>query len=285
MKLPDTEKSGGGPLLLVALVVASLIITTVYFREGENGPLHALRRGVQSLAAPVATVGQWTFTPARAVVGLFSGLGVSRSTLAELRAQNTELRGRVAELEEARLENERLHKLVGFVESLELESVGARVIGRPATAWEGTILIDRGSADGIRVGQPVLAPEGLLGQTIEVTAHAAKVRLISDQRSGVAAMLQSSRAEGIIRGSISGDLGMEYVSRDATITVGDVVQTSGMGGVYPKGLLVGEVSAVELNDNDLYPRIVVRPSARFAGLEEVLVLTGAPPQPEFGGGE
>lgn len=285
MKIPHSDRADGSGVLLAALVVASLIITTVYYREGDTGPLHRTRMTVQRVTAPVAAAGDWLFTPVRAVSGWLSGFGTNRSEAQALRDQNAELRSRVAELEEARLENERLRRLLAFAEASELDAVGARVIGRPVSAWEGTLLIDRGSHDGVGLGMPVVAPEGLLGQTVEVTGRTAKVRLITDQRSGVAALLQPSRAEGIVRGSIEGHLSLEYVSREVTVTVGDVVLTSGMGGVYPKGLLVGEVSSYGLEDNDLYPRIGVRPSARFARIEEVIVLTGTLPQPLAGGGE
>lgn len=285
MRLPEPERSGGGTALLVALVVVSLILITVYFRESDSGPLHLMRRGTQAASAPVAAAGEWVFTPVDAVREWFGGFGVSRTEVETLRDQNAELRQRVSELEEARLENERLQEILGFIQARELEAVGARVIGRPVNAWEGTIVIDRGSDDGIEPGMPVLAPQGLLGQTIDVTANSAKVRLITDQRSGVGALLQSSRAEGIVNGSIEGELSLDYVSREVTVTVGDVVLTSGMGGVYPKGLLIGEVIDVLTAENDLYPSISVRPSARLAGIEEVIVLVGAPSDVDLGSGE
>ncbi len=285
MRLPEPERSGGGTALLVALVVISLIIVTVYFRESDSGPLHRMRRLTQAASAPVATAGEWVFTPVDAVRNWFGGFGVSRDEVETLRAQNAELRQRVSELEEARLENERLQEILGFIQARELDAVGARVIGRPINAWEGTIVIDRGSDDGIEPGMPVLAPEGLLGQTVDVTASSAKVRLITDQRSGVSAFIQATRAEGIVNGSIEGELSLDYVSREVTVTVGDVVLTSGMGGVYPKGLLIGEVADILAAENDLYPSIVVRPSARLAGIEEVIVLVGAPPEPDLGSGE
>jgi len=285
MNLPDSERRSSGVVVLAALVVVALVITTVYFREGESGLFHSLRRGTQAALAPISAAGDWLFTPVFAVENYFGGLGVSREEIDALREQNTALRASVAELEEARLENERLQKIVGFIEASKLDALGARVIGRPPSAWEGSLLIDRGSADGVKTGMPVLAPEGLLGQTVEVTEHSAKVRLITDQRSGVAALIQATRAEGVVRGSIEGLLSMEYVSRTSTVTVGDIVITSGMGGIYPKGLMIGEVETMELDDNDLYPSISVRPTAQFEGIEEVVVLIGATPQPELGGTE
>ncbi len=285
MQLPDSDRSSGGTGLLVALVVVSLILITVYFREGDGGLLHSSRRGVQAATAPVAALGDWVFTPVDAVRRWVAGAGMSREEARALSEQNDELRQRLAELEEARLENSRLREIVGFIEARELDATGARVIGRPSNSWEGTIIIDKGSDDGIAAGMPVLAPQGLLGQTVDVTAHSARVRLITDQRSGVAALIQTNRAEGIVRGSLRGELSFDFVSREITITPGEVVLTSGMGGVYPKGLLIGEVADVQLEDNDLFPAISILPSARIAGIEEVIVLVGAAPEPELGGGE
>lgn len=285
MRAAQTEKSSARPGLLAALIVVSLVLTTVWYREGASGPLHRVRLGVHAAVVPFETAGEFVTRPLRDFVSWASDLGVSRSQLEQLRAQNTELRTRVADLEEARLENERLKALVNFVAANKLQSLGARVIGRPTNSWEGVITIDRGSSDGVKAGMPVVGPRGLLGQTVDVTAHSAKVQLITDQRSGVAAMIQSSRAEGIVRGSIEGRLSLEFVSRDTTVTVGDVVLTSGMGGVYPKGIIVGEVTSVSSQPSDLYQHIGVEPAGSLSGIEEVVVLVGAAPSATTGSGE
>ncbi len=159
------------------------------------------------------------------------------------------------------------------------------MIGRPTNSWERVITIDRGSADGVKVEMPVLAAKGLLGQTISVTKHSARVRLITDARSGVAGMVQANRAEGLVKGSIEGDVSLEFVSKETTVKPGDVVVTSGLGGVYPKGLLVGEVISAAKTPSSLYQDIRVEPIANLAGLEEVVVLTGAAPATQIGGGE
>jgi rod shape-determining protein MreC len=285
MKLPQPEKSSSALGLVIMLVVASLVITTVWYREGERGPVHKLRTGAQTVAAPIQAAGEFVTRPARGVLAWASDLGVSRSQLSALKQQNTELRNRVAGLEEARQENERLRALFGFVQTGNLESVGARVIGRTTNSWERVITIDRGSADGVKIEMPVLAAKGLLGQTISVTKHSARVRLITDARSGVAGMVQANRAEGIVRGSIEGDVKLAFVSRETTIKAGDVIITSGTGGVYPKGLLVGEITNASQTPSSLYQTINVAPSAALIGLEEVVVLTGAAPTTQIGGGE
>ncbi|MDH4139017.1 MAG: rod shape-determining protein MreC [Coriobacteriia bacterium] len=285
MKLPQSDRTVGNAGVLAILLVAAIVLMTMSAREGEQGMLHRTRKALQAATAPIASVGTWISTPVRAVTDWAGGLSVSRSEVDELQTQNEELRQRVAELEEARLENERLRTLVGFTEARKLEALGARVIARPTSSWESVIVIDRGTADGVEPGMPVLAPQGLLGQTVEVTEHSAKVRLIVDQRSGVAGMVQSTRAEGIVRGSVEGGLDMEYVSRETTVVAGDIVLTSGMGGVYPKGLLIGEVSKVDLPENALFSIIEVRPSARLQGVEEVIVLVGATSTADVGDGE
>lgn len=284
MRLSQREKSRGGWLLII-LVAASFILTTIYYRESESGPLRTTRQLLHGITAPVGQAGGVITSPLRAVGGWLSGITVSREEVETLRQQNATLRQRIVQLEEARLENERLRELVGFIETSELDAVGARIIDRPATTWEAVVTIDRGSADGVEPGMPVLTAHGLLGQVIESSERSSRVRLITDQRSGVSAMLQMSRAEGIVSGSIDGELTMEFVSRDATVTVGEAVLTSGLGGVYPRGLFIGEVADVQLADADLYPTIRVRSNVRLSAIEEVLVLVGVVGEIDRGAGE
>lgn len=280
---PESPRPRRG--VLVIFVVVSIMLMTVWYRESDTGPLHRVRGYVQSATAPLSTAGEFVTRPARGFFAWAGDLGVSRSQLEALRDQNAELRTRVALLEESRLENERLRALVELAQASETESVGARVIGRPTSSWEGVITIDRGSSDGIQNGMPVLGPTGLLGQTISVTPASSKVRLITDQRSGVAGLVQRSRAKGIVHGSLDGGLTFDFVSRDDPVKVGDVVVTSGLGGAFPKGIVVGEVTKVERDPSALYQKIELSPSGDISGLEEVLVLVGASEQAAPQGGE
>lgn len=285
MQIQNSESSSARPVLLAGMVVLALVLTTVYFREGDNGPLRATRRALMVVSAPFEKAGEFVTRPARSVGSWASDFGVSRSELALLRRQNAELRARNAELEEARQENERVRSLVKFVETQDLEVVGARVIGRPTNSWEGIIAIDKGTDDGVESGMPAIGVGGLLGQVVEASESGARVRLITDQQSGVAAFVQRTRAEGIVRGSIDRELTFDFASQEASVRAGDVVITSGTGGVYPKGILVGEVTKVAKQQNVLSPVIFVRPVVRLGEIEEVLILTGRTPQPETGGGE
>jgi rod shape-determining protein MreC len=285
MKLPDPQRNSAQPVVVVALIIVALVVMTVWFREGSNGPVHRVRGVVHIVAAPMSGVGEFVTRPVRGVFTWASELGVSRSQLETLRSQNDELRKRVTDLEEARLENARLKGIVSFAQSSKIRTLGARVIGRPMNSWEGVITIDRGTADGVAPGMAAVGPAGLLGQTVDVGPNSARVRLITDSNSGVSAMLQSSRVQGIARGSLAGRLSLDFVSIDTTVRVGDVVITSGLGGVYPKGLLVGEVTRVQKSPSGLYQSIDLAPTARLNGLEEVLVLVGAKPSTLVGGGE
>lgn len=285
MRVQGAETPGTRPGWLIVWVAVSIVLITVWFREGDSGPLHRIRQGAQAATAPVSAVGEFVTRPVRGLIFWAGDLGVSRSQLEALRKQNQSLRSRVAELEEARLENARLNGLVQLTPPGDLESVGAHVIGRPTSAWEGVITIDRGRADGVEPGMPVLGPLGLLGQTVQVSAASAKVRLITDARSGVAAMVQATRVEGIVRGSISGELTLDFVSTEATVSAGDVIITSGMGGVFPKGIVIGEVIQARRTPSALQQDITITPASDPSRLEEVLVLVGRAPTPEVGGGE
>lgn len=274
MKVTLQDPKRGNPTLLVALIIASLVLVTVYFRESDGGIVHKMRSGMLAATAPLQRVGDAIASPFEAVGDWVSDLGISRDEMDELKAQNDELRARLAELEEARQENERLRELVEFAEERKLTKVGARVIGRPTSSWEGVITIDRGSTDGIEPGMPVLGAQGLVGQVFEVSDHAARVRLITDQHSGVAAMVQSTRVTGVAQGTIEGQLTLDFVSAETTPVVGDVIITSGLGGVYPKGLVIGDVTVVDERRGELFPRITVVSRVPIDRIEEVLVLVG-----------
>lgn len=281
----DTQRGAGRPLVLVAFVVAALVLTTVYFREGSSGPLHATRTVVLAISSPIATAGTVLTAPFRVVADWVGGRTVSAGDYATLVKQNTTLRDRLAKLEEARLENERIHALVQFAKAENLASVGARVIGRPTDSWEGTILVDRGTRDGVKIGAPVIASGGLVGQVVDVSAIDSKVRLVTDAASGVAVIVQRTRAAGVVRGSVSGALTLDFVDKAQPPVKGDVLITSGLGGVYPKGLVVGDVIDVRNAPSDLFPHVTVDSRVPIGKIEEVLVLKPQATATSGGAGE
>lgn len=270
----DTRPGAGRPLLLVALIVASLVITTVWYREGADGPIHGARRIVLAASKPAAEVGTWATSPFRAASGYVSDTGVSRDEYLAIKKQNEQLKDRLAQLEESKAEFLRVQELVQFARAQDYQTVGARVIGRPTDSWERSMLLDRGSSDGVAIGAPVIASGGLVGQVIDVAPGSSKVRLVTAADSGVAVLVQRTRAEGILSGSVDGELSLEFVSRSKMPVRGDLLVTSGMGGVYPKGLVVGEVSDVTAPQADLYPKVRVVSRVVIDRIEEVLVMVG-----------
>lgn len=264
----------GWLLLFVALAI---VLMTLWSRESDTGPLHRVRVATQTVATPISHVGKWTSTPVRGFFTWISDLGVTRGQLGELQDQNRELRARVVALEETRLENVRLKNLVNSTNAQGYKGVSATVIGLPANTWDQVLTVDKGSNDKIAVGMPVLGSYGLLGQVVEVGANFSRVRLTTDQKSGVASLIQNGRKPGITKGSVAGDLTLEFVSAEATVTQGDVVVSSGIGGIYPKGLLIGEVLEVSKETNALYKTIRLQPANDVNTVEDVLILTDTAP--------
>ena len=253
------------PLIVFSLI--SVLLLTFYIREGEAGPIHAVRSGVTTITSPVRFVGSAVAAPFNAIGNVFSNLTASQDTLDELKKQNEELTSKVAELSEAQKTAERLEGLVGLQSTYNLKSTAARIVGASGDAWTSTVTIDKGSADGLT------SSAGVIGQIIEVSAKTSTVRLIGDENSGVSAMVQDTRAQGMLQGQADGTLRLEYVSVDSDVKVGDIIVTSGIGGVFPKGLPLGTVSSVEKSANDVYYTIVVRAQTTAENNEEVLVIT------------
>lgn len=164
MRIGQPEPTRRKPILLIVLVALSLMMLTMYFRESDTGLLHSARRVTLELTSPIARLGTIITSPMRAVGDYFEGIGASRERVLALERQNEELRARLAELEEARQENERLRALVDFAEERKFAKLGAEVIRRPVSIWEGVIVIDRGSDDGIEPGMPVIAAQGWWGR-------------------------------------------------------------------------------------------------------------------------
>jgi rod shape-determining protein MreC len=269
----DTRRGAGRPLVLAVLVVAALIITTVWYREGDDGALHAARRVVVAVSQPFETAGTWIATPFRGFGNWVSGLSVNSADYAALKDQNQQLKERLAALEEAKLENDRIRALVDFAKAQDVPTIGARIIGRPTDSRQRSIVIDRGTSSGVQKGDTVVAAGGLVGQVVEVTPFDAQVRLITDSSSGVAVLVQRTRANGIVRGALESPLELDFVEARLAPVVGDVLITSGLGGTYPKGIVVGEVTAVSTPQAGLYAAVTVASRVDIDRIEEVLVMT------------
>ena len=260
---------------LVLMLVVSLACVTVYAREGEGGPLHAVQGAAQTISTPFTFVGSAVGAVGEGVATAAGDATANESTLSTLREQNAELRELVAQAEEYRQEAERLQQLLGLVDDYDIDGVTARVIGRSSDAWNQTITVSAGSDAGVDAGMTVMGPTGVVGQVISTTPTSATVRLLTDPQSGAAALVQSSRAEGVVRGSLEGALYLEDVEADVQVSVGDVVITSGLGGSYVRGLLIGTVVSVEGGQGSAARTIVVSPNETASPLQEVVIVRSA----------
>jgi rod shape-determining protein MreC len=218
-------------------------------------------------------------------IGFFRGLWEMRNA----RDENQVLRQRLAEAEtkmrdaQAALdENERLKKLLDFTKDVSYKSIPARVVARDPSVWFNTLVINRGTLDGVDLDMPVVTPEGIVGRVVGVGPVSSQVMLLTDERSAAGAVvgqLGSSNAIGSVRGyGKNGLLEMRYVSGLETVNVGDYVVTTGQDKIYPPGLNVGTVVEVKQGTTTTPHTIYVKPGARLDSLEEVAVLNYRAPQ-------
>lgn len=198
------------------------------------------------------------------------------NSLTALREQNEQLRMMLSDADEYRQEAERLERLLDMKRVSGVQGPTARIIGRSTNPWDQSITIDIGSADGVREGMTVMGATGVIGQVSSASERTSVVRLLTDPNSGAAVMIQSSREEGIVRGSLSGVLFLEGLDDDYIPQVGDVVITSGLGGSYQKGYIVGAVVSVNKTLNNPTGTVAVNPNDQASLLEEVIVVFSAP---------
>lgn len=201
--------------------------------------------------------------------------------LQSVRSDNEQLRREVAQLQVA-LQQQRalaqqsrtLVDLLKLREGTKLDTVAAGVIAGSASPDFRTLTIDKGSADGLRPDMAVIAPAGVVGRIITPSARAAKVQLLIDRNAAAGAIVERSRAQGVVEGT-GGSLQLNYVSGTADVQSGDVVSTSGIDGIYPKGFVIGQIESVE-KVAGAFGAIVIRPAVDFSSIEAVLVVTTPP---------
>lgn len=275
LNFQNNAPAPGGRLPLIITLVLSLVCLGIYGSEGAEGPLHRVQATVAGLVAPLQLAGAPLGSAVEGAEQAAEEQGADEETLAALRAQNAELTQALTQAEEYRLEAQRLQALLNLKDTYEIDGVAGRVIGRSTDAWNQTITLDVGTANGVETGLTVMGPYGVIGQVISASAGNCRVRLLTDPQSGAAALVQQSRAEGIVRGSLDGLLYLENIGADVNIQVGDVVLTSGLGGSYTRGLLIGTVARVEGSAGNDSRRIVVAPNDSVTLLQEALVVFSA----------
>lgn len=258
-----------GTLALIALLTALLVYSINLTSNDKANPVE------RSVAKGVAPVQAGATRSTNFFVRLFDDY----LALVNVKRENERLVGEIKKLNttvlvgnEALRENERLGKLLNLRKTVTAPTLAASIIGDDSTPWYRTLTLDRGSADGIREGMPVLAVDGIVGQTIKVTDHSCRVLLLTDHASSITAMVARSRARGVIKGDGDGRCSLEFTMRGEDVQVGDQIISSGVGGIFPKGLAIGQVTAVKKGDYGIFQGIAIKPAVSIAHLEEVLVV-------------
>ncbi len=270
--IKSNSKTIGGAALVIVLLIASAILSSLYSREASSGPVHSVQSAVGMLASPLQFVGVGVAYAEDAAADAAQNLTASDASYTELRNENAQLKAQVAELEEYRSEAQRLQGLLDLSDQYGFSGVTGRVIGKSSDAWSREVTLNVGSASGVECGLPVTGGSGLVGQVIEVSPLTCRVRLLADPQSGVSVFVQSSRAEGVVRGSIAGLLYLENIDATAQVSVGDVVVTSGLGGSYFRGVSLGTVVNVINAAGTSDRTIVVEPFSSADPLEELTVV-------------
>lgn len=267
MALLDIRQRAGHLFVAVTLGHVILISAQVNSRSGvpvlETVAFGAFAEVQRGVSAGVSVV--------RRVWGGYVGLRRVKAENEELRRQLDNLQ---IELQRQRALADRsrgLENLLSLRDKSTLTTMAATIIAAGATPDFRTLTIDRGARDGLRSDMAVIAPAGIVGRVVMPSARAAKVQLLVDRNAAAGAIVERSRAQGVVVGGGDERLRLEYVSEVADISVGDIVMTSGIDGIFPKGFAIGRVESVE-KSGGAYKRITVKPAVDFRGLEDVLVV-------------
>jgi rod shape-determining protein MreC len=273
--------------VLAVLLGLSLILLTAYFGESGGGALHGLQRGAQAVLSPIEKGASTAAKPFRDLFNFVGDAFGAKGENKKLKKQLADARTKLAAAQTAVRENEQLRAMVGLSRRPGFPQgtnpVTARVIARSPTDWYSTIEVDKGSGDGLRVDQPVITGDGLLGKVTDVTSGTATVTLLTDWSSVVSAQIMPDGSNGSVRPAVGNpnDLQLDYIQKGRQITKGQVVVTSGfrsgrLESLYPRGIPIGTVRAVNPNETETYQRVHIQPYVDFRRVDYVQVLTARP---------
>lgn len=236
-------------------------------------------KAIVAITGPIQTGISWTLEEMVAFFQNYIYLWNTRQDNLALTDENRRLLNLIASLRETGRENERLRKLLQYEEKFQLNTVVARVIAKDVSSEFRAIRINRGSNSGIRKGMAVVTDEGIVGRILRTTGNTADVVTVLDLLSAVDVIVERSRARGVVEGMTDDVAQLRFVLRTDDITPGDILISSGLGGTFPKGLIVGSVSKVDRKPYGITQDVEVRPSVDFSRLEEVMIITSAETEP------
>ncbi len=258
--------------LLILVVSILLIFILISASIRDQHPLRPLEAMVVKATAPV-------FNLFHESVALVSRIWRGYIYLVGVQAENERLKLQAQEslskealYQETLLEKERLRQLLEFKNQAALPVTGARIIGFDFSIWFKCAFLDKGSNDGLKWGMPVINAAGVVGRVVQVYPEYAKVLLLIDRTSAVDAIVQRNRVRGILNGVGANRCFLRYIHKNQDVQVGDVILASGLGGVFPRGMVLGTVTAVDKKVPGLFQEVEVEPAADYTRLEEVLVV-------------
>ena len=258
------------PIFIVLLLLFALVLMSLRTKQ---------RKGVELFDALLMEISFPFQKAATLVIKTVQGTFQHYVFLVNLERENRMLKEKIAQLQEEnhrmneiKLANERLRQLLQFREKNSPSMIGAEVIGRDPSFWFKSVMIDKGERDGVKKGMAVISPTGVIGQVLKIAPHYATVLLITDYNSAVDCVVERSRAKAIVEGKGENRCQLKYLLRAEEVAVGDVVITSGLGGNFPKGLMVGEVKKVDKKGHGVFQYAELVPSVDMTRLEEVFVV-------------
>src|SRR5271168_1061680 len=259
-------------VLVGVLFVQVLGLAVQVKRTTDNDSTRLIRIWAVGMVTPLEKALVWTQTSTANIWHNYFYLRGVRAENRSLRAQIEQMRLEQVRMSQDADQARRLQALLAFKEQFISQTMAAQVIGGSGSELSRSVYIDKGHNDGIKPDMAVITADGVVGKVLRVYRSTSLVLLIDDQTSGVGAILDKTRLQGILRGTPSGEVVLEKVMSDETVPAGEMVLTSGGDGIFPKGLLVGRVTRVSPG-SDLFLNIRVRPAADLSRLEEVLVVT------------
>ena len=259
--------------LSILFIILFFVSTAMYSRNLKNkSNLNGLQRLILDVTLPVSELTSNITSSFYSAIDNYFLLIDTKEENNSLKLEISALNARISAANELAITNERLRKLLDFKKTLKSKVVSAEVISRGASTWLNTIIIDKGMKDGVLPGLAVVTEKGVIGHTIYSTKNYAQVLLVIDKNSAVDVINQRSRARGIAKG-IKADLcKIDYVLNKEDVAVDDIIITSGLDGVFQKGLMVGRVIETNKSRHDLFQNATLKPFNDFDKLEEVLII-------------
>lgn len=262
-----------------ALAVLAVVLVTILVRP--TGYLQPVEDAIHTVLAPLQYGLSWVSGEVGRTVETVRQLDTLQDQVRELQQTVDRLMIENVRLHDAEIELGRLRELLQFRQANPtFEMLAAEVIGRDSSNLLEYLLIDRGTQDGVALGMPVVTNRGLVGRITMVYPHSARVMLLTDVASSVSALIQSSRATGVVQGQGRRGLILQYLEQGEQVQIGDIVLTSGLGSNFPKRLVIGQVTEAKQTRVDMFQEVLLQSAVAFDRLESVLVIQSFAPSDE-----